>query len=83
MQLLPEKVAKKSPVWPVVSKANPGIGLLSVFLGLKGTAEELGLTAQNFFVLKGNNCEKVTTKIDYIYHIIFMLTFFFRCCCRI
>ena len=74
MQMLPEKVAKQSPIWPVVSNAKPGIGVLSVFLGLKGTAEELGLTAQNIFVLKGNDCEKVKRQIENIYKIILKVT---------
>ena len=60
MRLLPEKVVKKLPIWPVLSKAKPGIGLLAVYLGLNGTAEEIGLKAQNYFVLKGNNCEKAS-----------------------
>lgn len=30
-------------------KIKPGAAVISVYVGLKGTAEELNLTAQNYF----------------------------------
>ena len=42
-----EGVAGTTPVWPMISTAEPGIGLLFVFIGLKGSAKELGLSAHN------------------------------------
>jgi all-trans-retinol 13,14-reductase len=45
--LLPENIAKKSPSWPLTSAIKPAIGNLSVFIGIKGSSKELGLSAQN------------------------------------
>ena len=42
-----EGVARTTPVGPLISTAGPGIGLLFVFIGLKGSAKELGLSAHN------------------------------------
>ena len=61
MKLLPESVARKAPVWPIVSSAKPGIGLLAVFVGLKGSAKELGFTAQNGGIFTSFNGEEVLT----------------------
>ena len=58
-KLLPENVARKSPMWSVPSDSKQAIGLLSIFIGLMGTAKELGLTAQNLFGTNGNDFEKV------------------------
>ena len=58
-KLLPVNVARTLPLWPVVSNSKPAIGLLSVFVGMKGTAKELGVTAQNIFATKNNDLEKV------------------------
>lgn len=38
---------------------KPGVGCLSVFIGLRGTAEELGLKAQNVWAFTGNDSEEV------------------------
>ena len=59
-KLLPENVARKLPMWSVLSDSKPAIGLLSIFIGMKGTDKELGLTAQNLFSMKSNDMEKVT-----------------------
>jgi all-trans-retinol 13,14-reductase len=45
--LLPENIAKKSPCWPLTSAIKPAIGHLSVFIGIKGSSKDLGLSAQN------------------------------------
>ena len=58
-KLLPENIARTLPLWPMVSDAKPAIALMSVFVGMKGTAKELGLTAQNIFAFKSNDYEKV------------------------
>ena len=58
-KLLPEDVAQTSPTWPLVCSAKPGVGCFSVFVGLRGTTEELGLTAQNIWAYNGNHYEKV------------------------
>lgn len=59
MKLLPENVARTAPVWPMVSSAKPGIGLLAVFIGLKGNAKQLGFTAQNGGFFTSFNGEEV------------------------
>nr|CAH0101005.1 unnamed protein product [Daphnia galeata] len=50
LDLLPENIAKTSPIWPLTSKMKPGVGCLSAFIGLRGTAEELGLKAENLWI---------------------------------
>lgn len=60
MDLLPENIAKTSPAWPLTSAMKPGIGCLSVFIGLRGTAEELGLKAENLWVFTDSSLEDVT-----------------------
>ncbi|XP_046452890.1 all-trans-retinol 13,14-reductase-like isoform X2 [Daphnia pulex] len=57
MDLLPENIAKTSPAWPLTSAMKPGIGCLSVFIGLRGTAEELGLKAENLWVFTDSSLE--------------------------
>lgn len=57
--MLPENVARTLPVWSILSDFKPGIGLMTVFIGLKGTDKELGLTNQNTFAMKGNDMGKV------------------------
>lgn len=59
MKLLPEEVARTSPIWPLACSAKPGIGCFSVFVGLKGTTEELGLSSQNVWAYCGKDSEKV------------------------
>lgn len=59
-KLLPEAVAKTSPVWPLTRTSQPGIGCLSVFIGLRGTSEELGLKAQNTWAFTSSGMNYVT-----------------------
>ena len=59
MDLLPENIAKKSPVWPLTKSMKPGVGCLSVFIGLRGTTEELGLKAENLWIYDDSIVEKV------------------------
>uniref|UniRef100_A0A0P6E9N6 All-trans-retinol 13,14-reductase n=1 Tax=Daphnia magna TaxID=35525 RepID=A0A0P6E9N6_9CRUS len=62
LDLLPERVAEKSPAWPLAKTIRPSVGNLSVFVGLRGTPEELGLTAQNIWIHAGCNLEKMFTE---------------------
>jgi hypothetical protein len=57
--LLTEHVAKKSHCWPLTSAIKPAAGNISVFIGLKGSPKELGLTAQNLWIYSGSNTEDV------------------------
>ncbi|XP_046641575.1 all-trans-retinol 13,14-reductase-like, partial [Daphnia pulicaria] len=56
--LLTEHVAKKSHCWPLTSAIKPAAGNISVFIGLKGSPKELGLTAQNLWIYSGSNNEE-------------------------
>ena len=58
-KLLPENVARKSPMWSELSKMKQGRALLGVYIGMKGTDKELGITPQNVLVAKTNDFEKV------------------------
>jgi hypothetical protein len=57
--MLPENIAKKLPSWPLTSDIKPAAGNISVFIGLKGSPKELGLTAQNVWIYSGSNTEDV------------------------
>ncbi|XP_078572011.1 all-trans-retinol 13,14-reductase-like isoform X1 [Branchiostoma floridae x Branchiostoma japonicum] len=45
--LLPAQIVEKHGLNDIFQYVKPGVGALSVFIGLKGTKEELGLKAQN------------------------------------
>ncbi|KZS15688.1 Uncharacterized protein APZ42_018888 [Daphnia magna] len=62
LDLLPERVAKKSPAWPLMKTIKPSYGNISVFVGLRGTTEELGLTAQNIWIHNGSDLQKIVTE---------------------
>ena len=38
---------------------KPGIGSLSIFIGLRGSTEDLGLKAQNVWAFANSDSEKV------------------------
>lgn len=57
MDLLPEDVSKRLPLWPLIHTMKPGIGCINVFIGLRGTAEELGLKAENLWILNDSSSE--------------------------
>ncbi|XP_057369704.1 all-trans-retinol 13,14-reductase-like [Daphnia carinata] len=63
LDLLPERVAKTSPAWPLMKTIRPSYGNVSVFIGLRGTPEKLGLTAQNIWAHAGSDLEEVMTRI--------------------
>ncbi len=63
-------MARSSPTWPLVNSSKPGIGCISVFIGLKGTTEELGLRAQNMWVFGGSDPEKVFLKFNFQFNIL-------------
>jgi all-trans-retinol 13,14-reductase len=53
--LLPENVAKLSPSWSLANSLPAALGNLTVFIGLKGTPEDLGLTAQNVWIFTNHH----------------------------
>ncbi|KAI9564725.1 hypothetical protein GHT06_008466 [Daphnia sinensis] len=64
LDLLPEKIAEKSPAWPLMKTIKPSHGNLSIFVGLRGTPEELGLTAQNIWIYNGSDLQKMLTEAE-------------------
>jgi all-trans-retinol 13,14-reductase len=53
--LLPEAVSRQHGYDRLLTTVRPSIGHLGVYIGLKGTAAELGLPRTNFWVYPGND----------------------------
>jgi all-trans-retinol 13,14-reductase len=53
--LLPEGVAREHGYDDLLSAVRPSIGHLGVYIGLKGTAAELGLPKTNYWIYPGND----------------------------
>ena len=53
--LLPAGVAQKHGYEKMLATVKPSIGHLGVYIGLKGTAAELGLPKTNFWIYPGGN----------------------------
>jgi len=58
-QLLPSEVVNKFGLERILSKVKHGVGLLSVFVGLDGTKEELGLQASNVWAFNSANLDEL------------------------
>ncbi|KAL7860695.1 hypothetical protein AOLI_G00170440 [Acnodon oligacanthus] len=58
-QLLPKEVQAMPAIQKQLSFVKHGEGGLSVFLGLEGTKEELGLEAKNYWVFSENNLDEL------------------------
>ena len=63
-KLLPQKVVKSYGLKDLVKRVRPGFGLMSVFIGLDGTKEELGLKASNVWAFTNPDLDKSVD--DYI-----------------
>ena len=61
-KLLPPKVVEKFSLDRVLSRVKHGVGLLSVFVGLDGTKEELGLQASNIWAFTSSNLDEIGDK---------------------
>lgn len=60
-RLLPPEVAKKSSISRLIgSKLDSGVGCMSLFVGLNGTTEELGLKPQHIWSYTSNDLNAVT-----------------------
>ncbi|XP_060106452.1 all-trans-retinol 13,14-reductase [Heteronotia binoei] len=57
-QLLPEKLRTLPGVQRQLSMVQHGIGGFTVFIGLRGSKEELGLEAKNYYVYHQNNIDE-------------------------
>ncbi|XP_028842455.1 all-trans-retinol 13,14-reductase [Denticeps clupeoides] len=58
-QLLPLELQKLPAIQSILSTIKHGEGGLSMFLGLDGTKEELGLKAENYWVFAENNLDEL------------------------
>ena len=56
--LLPEDIATRSGYRRHMENVQPSVGHLGVYIGLKGTAKELGLPKTNFWIYPGNDYDK-------------------------
>jgi len=54
-ELLPPAVVDSAGYTKLMDKVRPSIGHLGVYIGLKSTAEELGLPRTNFWIYPGND----------------------------
>ncbi|XP_062893249.1 all-trans-retinol 13,14-reductase-like, partial [Mobula hypostoma] len=61
-QLLPREVQSKPAIQALLSSLQHGVAGLSVFVGLNGTTEELGLKAANYWFFKENNIDELFIK---------------------
>ncbi|CAL8304525.1 unnamed protein product [Merluccius merluccius] len=58
-KLLPQELQAMPAIQEQLSMMKNGEGGLSIFLGLNGTKEELGLNAQNYWVFAENNYDEL------------------------
>jgi all-trans-retinol 13,14-reductase len=54
-RLLPEPIAREHGYEKLLTTVKPSIGHLGVYIGLKGTAPELGLPKTNYWIYPGND----------------------------
>lgn len=60
LRLLPKEVAFKSSIFPMIKKVGESFSFISMFVGLEGTTEELGLKAQNIWAFTRPDVEELT-----------------------
>ena len=58
-KLLPPEITPKIGMDSILKKVKPGLGLFSVFIGLDGTREELGLKPQNIWAFRSAKLDSV------------------------
>ncbi|KAG8440994.1 hypothetical protein GDO86_006651 [Hymenochirus boettgeri] len=58
-KILPEEMRALPEIQSQLGKVQHGIGGFSLFIGIKGTKEELGLPASNYIHIPDNNLEKL------------------------
>lgn len=64
-KLLPQEVAMQSPISRLIgSKIDSGVACLSLFVGLSGTAKDLGIKAYNIWAYTGNDLSGLA--LDYL-----------------
>lgn len=65
-KLLPPEIASKTSIFPLIKrkKVKSGVGAMSLFVGLRGTTEELGLKANNIWAFTSNDIDNISK--DYL-----------------
>ncbi|CAG5133384.1 unnamed protein product [Candidula unifasciata] len=63
-KLLPENVARKSCIYPLIGDVGPSYSFLSAFIGLDGSTSDLKLSAGNMFVYSGKDINQSVS--DYL-----------------
>ena len=58
-KLLPKQAVSKFGLGRVLKRVRHGVGLMSVFIGLDGTKEELGLKASNVWAFTGSDLDAI------------------------
>ncbi|XP_022341649.2 all-trans-retinol 13,14-reductase-like [Crassostrea virginica] len=58
LHMLPKEVATRSCIYPLINKVGESLSYLTVFVGLKGTKEELGIQAHNCWSYHNPNIEQ-------------------------
>lgn len=58
-KLLPSQTVKHYDLSRVMGRVRHGVGLMSVFIGLDGTAEELGLKASHVWAFSGTDLNQI------------------------
>lgn len=61
-KLLPQSVSPINDIIKETKGVKPGLGAMSVYVGLKGSKEELGLKAQNVWAFAENEPDKIIEK---------------------
>lgn len=59
-KLLPPSVSPIKEILPTTKGVQHGVGAMSVYIGLKGSKEDLGIKASNVWAFTDNNCDKIT-----------------------
>jgi len=59
--LLPQEVAKKSCIYPLIDKVGPSVSYITSFMGVEGSPSELKMPAGNFWLYNDTNINKVFT----------------------
>ncbi|CAK8672438.1 unnamed protein product [Clavelina lepadiformis] len=63
-EMLPKSMSEKHGILQKLPCIKPGVSCLQVMVGLKGSPEELGLQAKNFWIVSSNDHGKATA--DYL-----------------
>ncbi|XP_078702739.1 all-trans-retinol 13,14-reductase-like [Branchiostoma floridae x Branchiostoma belcheri] len=58
-KLVPQPVVREHGLDEMFQQVRPGLGALSVFVGLTGTSQELGLKAHNAWMFPGNDHDQL------------------------